>query len=311
MTATTPRPTTDAAKTAPIRSTSTGTTGGSRTSTGPTPGGRVLDALRRVVVDVPPTVLLSFAVLLLVLAWSLVPGWFTAYSPIEGVPADKLQAPSAAHWFGTDHIGRDVLSRVIHGTGSSVTSALIAVGIGVVVGGAIGLLAGFLGRWSDTVLSRVVDVLLAIPSFLLAVIVVSSLGFQTVNAAIATGISAVAVFARVMRSEVMKTRRSVFVEASHLVGGSRWHILVRHVLPNASRSVLTLAVLQFGLSILVIAGLAFLGYGDPPPASDWGLLISNGKDYLTAPWLVFWPAVVTIVTVLSVNRISRWLRKTS
>jgi peptide/nickel transport system permease protein len=113
-----------------------------------------------------------------------------------------------------------------------------------------------------------------------------------------------------MRSEVIKTRQATFVEASFLLGGSRWYILSRHVLPNASRSLLPLAVLQFGLSILVIASLAFLGYGDPPPASDWGLLISIGKDYLKWPWLVYAPAFVTIATVLSVNRISRWLRKT-
>jgi peptide/nickel transport system permease protein len=160
------------------------------------------------------------------------------------------------------------------------------------------------------VLARLVDVLLSIPEFLLAVIIVSSLGFETINAAIATGVSAVGVFARVMRSEVLKTRRAVFVEASYLQGGSRWHILLRHVLPNASRSLVALAVLQFGYSILLIAGLAFLGFGDPPPASDWGLLVSVGKDYPLAPWLVYAPALVMIATVLSVNRISRWLRKT-
>jgi peptide/nickel transport system permease protein len=191
-----------------------------------------------------------------------------------------------------------------------VSSALVAVVIGVVVGGLIGLLSGFLGGVVDVVLARFVDVLLAIPSFLLAVVIVSALGFQTINAATATGISAVAVFARVLRSEVLKTRSAVFVEAALVLGGSRWHVLLRHVLPNASRSVLQLAVLQFGLSILVIASLAFLGYGDPPPASDWGLLVSAGKDYPLAPWLVWAPALVTIATVLSVNRISRWLRNT-
>ncbi|WP_282858824.1 ABC transporter permease [Pseudoclavibacter helvolus] len=259
----------------------------------------------------PPTVVLSFVVIALVLAWSLLPGVFTSYSPVDGVPADKFLAPSLQHWFGTDHLGRDQFARVVFGTQSSISSALVAVVIGVVVGGAIGLIGGFLGSWTDTVLARFVDVLLAIPSFLLAVVIVSSLGFQTINAAIATGVSAVAVFARVMRSEVLKTRRATFVEAAYLQGGSKWHVLARHVLPNASRSVLALAVLQFGLSILVIAGLAFLGYGDPPPASDWGLLISSGKDYPRAPWLVLWPALVTIATVLSINRISRWLRQTS
>lgn len=257
----------------------------------------------------PSTVALAFAVIAIVIAWSLAPGLFTSLSPV-GVPAEKLLSPSAAHWFGTDHLGRDLYTRVVYGTASSVTSALIAVAIAAVTGGFIGLLAGFLGGWVDIVLARLVDVLLAIPNFLLAVIVVTAIGFDTTNAAIATGVSAVAVFARVMRSEVIKTRQAVFVEAAFLMGGSRWHILLRHVLPNASRSVLPLAVLQFGLSILVIASLAFLGYGDPPPASDWGLLTSIGKDYLKWPWLVYAPAFVTIATVLSVNRISRWLHKT-
>jgi peptide/nickel transport system permease protein len=260
---------------------------------------------------VPPTVVVAFLVVAVVVGWSVAPGLFSGQDPVNGVPADLFRAPSAAHWFGTDHLGRDVYSRVVHGTASSVTSALVAVGIGVTAGGLIGLLAGFLGGWVDVVLARFVDVLLAIPSFLLAVVIVSALGFQTINAAIATGVSAVAVFARVLRSEVIKTRSAVFVEAAALLGGSRWHVLVRHVLPNASRSVLPLAVLQFGLSILVIAGLAFLGYGDPPPASDWGLLVSVGRDYPLAPWLVWAPALVTVTTVLSLNRISRWLRRTS
>lgn len=274
------------------------------------PSSRVTTIGRLTALRVPPTVALSFAVIALVIAWSLAPGLFTSQNPVSGIPADKLLGPGTTHWFGTDHLGRDLYTRVVYGTASSVTSALIAVVIATVSGGFIGLLAGFLGGWVDIVLARLVDVLLAIPNFLLAVIVVTAIGFDTTNAAIATGVSAVAVFARVMRSEVIKTRQATFVEASFLLGGSRWHILLRHVLPNASRSVLPLAVLQFGLSILVIASLAFLGYGDPPPASDWGLLISIGKDYLKWPWLVYAPAFVTIATVLSVNRISRWLRKT-
>ncbi len=258
----------------------------------------------------PAGVLLAFAVVAVVIAWSLAPSLFTSHDPLRGVPAQKLLAPSLEHWFGTDPLGRDLYARVVFGTASSVWSALIAVVIGLGAGGFIGLVSGFFGGWVDTAFARLVDVLLAIPSFLLAVIVVTALGFDTTNAAIATGVSAVAVFARVMRSEVIKTRSLTFVEAAFLQGGSRWHVLFGHVLPNASRSVLTLAVLQFGLSILTISSLAFLGYGDPPPASDWGLLIATGKDYLRWPWLVYAPALVTIATVLSVNRISRWLRKT-
>ena len=258
----------------------------------------------------PPSVVFSFAVVALAISWSLAPGLFTSQDPVNGIPAHKLLGPSAMHWFGTDHLGRDLYTRVVYGTASSVTSALIAVVIGLFAGGGIGLLAGFLGGWTDIVLARLVDILLAIPSFLLAVIVVTALGFDTTNTAIATGVSAVAVFARVMRAEVIKIRQATFVEASFLQGGSGWYVLLHHVVPNASRSVLTLAVLQFSLSILVIASLAFLGYGDPPPASDWGLLISIGKNYLNWPWLVYAPALVTVATVLSVNRISRWLRKT-
>ena len=272
---------------------------------------QVTAAGRLAALRMPPAVLLAFAVIALVIAWSLVPGLFTSYDPVNGVPAEKLLGPGVRHWLGTDHLGRDLYTRVVYGTASSVSSALIAVSIGLAAGGLIGLLAGFLGGWVDVLLARLMDVLLSIPSFLLAVIIVTALGFDTTNVAIATGLSAVAVFARVMRSEVIKIRQATFVEASFLLGGSRWHILLRHVLPNASRSVFPLAVLQFGLSILVIASLAFLGYGDPPPASDWGLLISIGKNYLKWPWLVYAPAFVTIATVLSVNRISRWLRKTA
>jgi peptide/nickel transport system permease protein len=272
---------------------------------------QVTAAGRLAALRMPPAVLLAFAVIALVIGWSLVPGLFTSYDPVNGVPAEKLLGPGVRHWLGTDHLGRDLYTRVVYGTASSVSSALIAVSIGLAAGGLIGLLAGFLGGWVDVLLARLMDVLLSIPSFLLAVIIVTALGFDTTNVAIATGLSAVAVFARVMRSEVIKIRQATFVEASFLLGGSRWHILLRHVLPNASRSVLTLAVLQFGRSILVIASLAFLGYGDPPPASDWGLLIAIGKNYLRWPWLVYAPAFVTIATVLSVNRISRWLRKTA
>jgi peptide/nickel transport system permease protein len=259
---------------------------------------------------IPYGVAISILIVLLVLDWAVAPSLFATHSPVVGVPAQKLLGPSLQHWFGTDHLGRDLYSRVVYGAASSVSSALVAVVIGVTVGGLIGILSGFLGGATDVAFARFVDVLLAIPKFLMAVIVVTALGFETINAAIATGVSAVAIFARVMRAEVIRTREATFVEASYLMGGSRAYILFRHVVPNASRSVIPLAVLQFGESILIIASLAFLGYGDPPPASDWGLLVSTGKDYLKWPWLVYAPAFVTIATVLSVNRISRWLRKT-
>ena len=190
----------------------------------------------------------------------------------------------------------------------NLSSGFPAAGSWVVLGGLLGLLGGYLGGWVDAVIGRVVEVLLAIPGFLLAVVVVTALGYDTRNAAIATGISAVAVFARLMRAEVLRVRTSVFIEAARVTGGSAAHVLLRHVLPNALRPVLSLAILQFGIAILVIAGLAFLGYGDPPPASDWGLLVADGREHLLhAPWLVIAPGLVIAVVVLSVSRISSWL----
>ncbi len=259
----------------------------------------------------PPSVLLSFVVVLIVILWSLLPALFTSYSAVTANPADKFLGPSARHWFGTDDLGRDEFARVVYGARSSVGTAVVAVAIGLFAGGLIGLLAGFIGGWVDAVLGRLVDTLLAIPGFLLAVVVVTGLGFTTLNAAIATGIASVAIFARLMRAETLKVRHSVFVESSYLQGGSRSSVLFRHVLPNAYRSVVALGVLQLGNAIIVIAALAFLGYGSPPPASDWGLLVAAGQNDATAPWLVYGPAIVIVITVLSINRISRWLRKTS
>jgi peptide/nickel transport system permease protein len=277
----------------------------------PQPARRLSAAARGVFSGVPASVLLSFVVVIIVVLWAVVPGLFTSYSAVVANPAAKFLAPSAQHWFGTDNLGRDEFARIVHGAGPSVGTALVAVGIGLFAGGLIGLAAGFIGGWVDAVLGRLVDTLLAIPGFLLAVVVVTGLGFDTLNAAIATGVSSVAIFARLMRAEVLKVRHSVFVESSYLQGGSGGYVLFRHVLPNAYRSVLALAVLQLGSAIIVIAALAFLGYGSPPPASDWGLLVADGQSYATAPWLIYGPAIVIVLTVLSINRISRWLRKTN
>jgi peptide/nickel transport system permease protein len=277
----------------------------------PPPARRLTAAARSAFTSASPSVLLSFVVVIIVILWSLFPALFTSYSAVLANPAAKFEGPSAQHWFGTDDLGRDEFARVVYGARSSVGTALVAVAIGLFAGGLIGLLAGFLGGWVDAVLGRLVDTLLAIPGFLLAVVVVTGLGFTTLNAAIATGISSVAIFARLMRAETLKVRHSVFVESSYLQGGSRGSVLFRHVLPNAYRSVVALAVLQLGSAIIVIAALAFLGYGSPPPASDWGLLVAAGQTDATAPWLVYGPAIVIVITVLSINRISRWLRKTS
>jgi peptide/nickel transport system permease protein len=245
-------------------------------------------------------------------AWAVAPGLFASQDPLIGITADKFRPPSAEHLFGTDQFGRDIFARVVHGTRSAVLTALLAVGIGLLVGSLIGLLAGFLGRGTDAVIGRVIDILLAIPAFLLAVIVVVSLGFDSVNAAIAVGVSSVAVFARLIRSEVLRVKSLAFIESSYLIGGNKAIVLFRHVLPNTYRSVLALAALQFGLAIISISALAFLGYGNPPPSPDWGLLVAEGKDFLYRyPWLVYTPGAVMVLSVLALNQLSRSINRES
>ncbi|MEU1182547.1 ABC transporter permease [Streptomyces sp. NPDC005820] len=275
---------------------------------GPEPGHRVdVRRLLRFVVR-RPGLLLSVVVLVLVVLASFWPGLFTSQDPLKGVPSQNFRAPSGSHWFGTDELGRDVFSRVVHGAQLSLKATLIAVLVAFVVGGLLGVVAGFVGRWVDDVLMRFVDVLLSIPALFMSLALVTALGYGTVKVAVAVGIASVASFARVARAEVLRVRQAVFVEASR-ASGARWYsVLGRHVLPNAAGPVIVLATLDFGSSILAVSALSFLGYGAPPPAPEWGTLISDGRNYLAnAWWLTALPGLAIAATVLATNRIARAL----
>lgn len=259
---------------------------------------------------VQPSVVLSTVVLLIAIGFALLPGVFTAVDPLSGTAREALQAPSAAHWFGTDATGRDVFARVVHGAVHTLGGALVAVLVGLVAGTFIGLLAGSLGGVVDTLLMRVVDVLLAIPGLLLALSVIILLGFGTTNAAIAVGVTSVATFARLSRSEVIRVRRADYVEAAFGSGATFAAVLRRHILPNSLTPVLALAALQFGSAIIAISTLGFLGYGAPPPTPEWGLLIAEGRNYVgTAWWLTTLPGLVVLAVVLSANRLSHAIAK--
>ncbi|MFD5177937.1 ABC transporter permease [Nocardia sp. NPDC058379] len=255
-----------------------------------------------------PGLTLAWLVIATVLAWALVPSWFTKYSPLEGDSAASFHPPSLEHPFGTDRLGRDLLARAIYGTSTTLTATLLAVAIGFVLGSAIGLLSGFLGGRADAVIMRFVDVLLAVPGLLLAMTVVTALGYGTVNIAVAVGISAVAAFARVMRSEVLQVAGTDYVEAAYGSGGGFGRVVLRHVLPNSLAAVLSLAALECGTAVLAVAALGFLGYGAPPPEPEWGLAVAEGRDYLaTYPWIALLPGLLIAVVVLSTNRIGRSL----
>ncbi|MFC8528855.1 ABC transporter permease [Nocardia sp. NPDC057227] len=260
-----------------------------------------------------PATVAAAAVLLLILVAAVAPGLLSTHDPYLPHPDEVLLAPSGRYWLGTDYLGRDIYSRVLHGTGMSVLSAFIAVVIGLVVGSAIGLIGGhYANRPIDVVLMRFVDTLLAIPGLLLSMAIVVALGFSTVNAAIAVGVSAIAVFARLMRSEVLRITGLPYLEAARLVGARSRSLILSHILPNAWSSVLALSVLQFGAAILSIAALAFLGYGDSPPSPEWGVQVSEGKNYVfSAPWMVAVPSVAIVLTVLAFNRLSAFVKELS
>lgn len=252
-----------------------------------------------------PGVLIPVLILLIALAWAIAPGLFTSVSPTAQV-GTALQGPSAEHWFGTDATGRDMYARVVYGASQSITAAILAVLVGLVFGSLIGVTAGATGGKFDEALMRLVDVLLAIPTLLLSLSIVILLGFGTANAAIAVGVTSVAVFARLSRSQVVSVRASEFVEAAYGSGGTFFSVLWRHVLPNSLTPVIALAALQFGSAILQISTLGFLGYGAPPPTPEWGLLIAEGRNYVaTAWWLTTLPGVVVAVVVIATNRLSQ------
>ncbi|GAB7213873.1 ABC transporter permease [Dickeya oryzae] len=257
-----------------------------------------------------PGLVLAWLVLLTVALWALFPGLFTHASPIEGVPGAQRLAPGGAYLLGTDQLGRDLYTRIVYGAAHSLSGAVVAVSLGLVLGSLLGLLAGAVGGKLDTVVMRSVDVLLAIPGLLLALSVIILLGFGNLHAAIAVGVTSVANFTRLVRAEVLRVRRSDYVEAAFGSGGTFFGVLWRHILPNSLTSVLAFAALQFGSAILALATLSFLGYGAPPPTPEWGLLIAEGRNYLaTAWWLTTFPGLLVVAVVLATNRISQSIRR--
>lgn len=255
-----------------------------------------------------PGLWLAYTVIALAALAALAPGLLSHFSPIEGIAGAQRLAPQAEYWLGTDQLGRDVYTRIVYGASHSLSAALVAVAMGLIIGTATGVIAGAFAGRVESILMRMVDVLLAIPSLLLSLTVIILLGFGTVNAAIAVGVASIASFARLARGEVVRIRHTDYVEAAFGSGGTFWTVLWRHILPNSLTAVLAFATLQFGQAILALSTLSFLGYGTPPPIPEWGLLIAEGRNYLsTAWWLTTFPGLVVIAVVLATNRISRQL----
>jgi peptide/nickel transport system permease protein len=235
--------------------------------------------------------------------------WIAPHSPIEQNLADRLQPPSAEHWMGTDDFGRDVFSRVLHGTRISLRVGLVSVTLALLVGGSLGLVSGYFGGALDLLLMRVVDVMLAFPSILLAIVVVSVLGPSLTNAMIAVGITGIPGYARLVRSVVLQVKSLEFVTAARALGAGDARILFAAVLPNCLGPLLVQSTLGLATAVLDAAGLSFVGLGAQPPLPEWGAMLSQGRELiLDAPWALTAPGLAILFSVLGFNLLGDGLR---
>jgi len=219
------------------------------------------------------------------------------------------KAPSAAHWLGTDEIGRDILSRMIWGARASLMAGVISVLIAVFVGVPFGLVSGYFGGWTDQAISRVTDALLATPFLILAIALAAFLGPSLTNAMIAIGLSAMPIFIRLTRGQVLAVKTEDYVEGARAIGLSHVAIMSRYILPNVFAPVLVQATLTVATAIIAEASLSFLGLGQQPPAPSWGSMLNVAKNFMTqAPWMAWWPGAAIFLVVLGFNLLGDGLR---
>jgi len=231
------------------------------------------------------------------------------YDPLATSWSAIRKAPSAEHWFGTDEIGRDVLSRVVFGTRASLLAGIVSVAISLTVGVPVGLLAGYAGGKTDMLISRLTDAALACPFLILAIALAAFLGPSLTNAMIAIGISATPVFVRLSRGQTLAAKAEEYVLAARAIGNPPWRIAVRHVLPNIVPALIVQATLAIAAAVIAEASLSFLGLGQQPPEPSWGSMLNTAKNYVdSAPWMAVWPGLSIFVLVLSFNLVGDGLR---
>lgn len=235
--------------------------------------------------------------------------WLMAHDPYQQDLRARLAPPSAKHWLGTDEVGRDILSRVIHGLRVSYGIALVSVILTPLLAVPMGLVAGYYGGWTDTLVMRLIDVMLAFPGLVLALVVVSILGSGAFSVILATAVFSIPIYVRVVRGEILAKRASEYVLAARASGQTDLGIMVRHLLPNIASSIIVLSTLRVATVLLAAAALGFLGLGVQPPVPEWGLMIASTRDYIrAAPHVVIGPGLALALSVLAFNILGDGLR---
>jgi peptide/nickel transport system permease protein len=253
--------------------------------------------------------LIGSSLLLVLVVSAVLAPLIAPYDPTEPDPFAAYQGPSAAHLFGTDNLGRDILSRVLYGGQISLRVGLVSVGIAASIGVVLGLLAGFYQRWVDNVIMRLMDIKLAFPGLLLALVIVATLGQGIFKVMIAVGIAAVPTYVRLVRASVLSVKQQPYIEAARTIGAHDARLMMQHILPNIFAPVLVLSTLGVATAILAGASLSFLGLGAQPPAPEWGLMLSQGRDHLRiAWWMTTFPGLAIMLAVLAINLLGDGLR---
>ena len=253
--------------------------------------------------------MLGLAIVLMFVVIAVFAPFIAPYDPIATSWSAVRKPPSMQYLFGTDEIGRDVLSRVVWGARASLMAGLISVCISMALGVPIGLLAAYVGGWTDSLISRFTDSMLAVPFLILAIALAAFLGPSLTNAMIAIGVSATPVFIRLTRAQVLAIKVEDFVEAARAVGNPHWRIALRHILPNVLPPLIVQASLAIAAAIIAEASLSFLGLGQQPPAPSWGSMLNTAKNYVdNSPWMAIWPGLSIFFLVLSFNLLGDGLR---
>ncbi|WP_440103696.1 ABC transporter permease [Glutamicibacter mishrai] len=255
------------------------------------------------------TLIVGGSLVALVLIAALVSFIWTPYDPVQAVPADRLQGSSAAHLMGTDRYGRDLFSGVLHGARITLLVGLVAVGIALLIGTPLGILAGMRGGVTEEITMRGVDILLAFPALLVAIMFGAVFGASTLTAMLAIGIGSIPGFARVARSGTLQVMSTEYIMAAKAASQSSWRIARRHVLPNIVGMVVVQCSVSFAIAVLAEAALSFLGLGTPPPVPSWGRMLQESQQFLgTYPMLAVWPGIAIATAVLGFTLLGDGLR---